>query len=347
MKLCALIPNEAESPSTWWRVTRPFELLQRRGHTTKIIPLLETIPTEDICDAIVIIHRIVPANPDMYIKDLYNRGAATVLYSIDDYTVNVDVFRQYLSECGGLTQHGLDKIMERVPRQIETMNLCDGVIVTTHNLRELIIDHVEVPVFVLANAIDERWFTDALDSNPPYQHNSDSIYIGYASGRRPERDLLPMARAWEHIGKTYENVRFVVAGWQPDVIDSRIDLDKKVRIPWRPLAEWPKSMQVDIGCCPVAPTLFNDGKSPIKYYEYTLAGAVVVGSPFYLTDIISGHNGYIAKTTNEWILKLETLINQPGQREALQRNAYYGIHNFLSLDATITDWELVLNGCLP
>lgn len=338
LKLRAVIPDEPGNASNFWRIIRPFEMLRKLGHDAKAYTTLDF----DCKDAIVIIHRMIPNDPKKYVKDFRRKGAKAVLFSADDYTIGQDAIRQYLQDAGGLTSLAIERILGRISREVEAMSYCDGIVVSTLDLGGLVWYHVQKPLVTLPNAIDEAWFLDSLNINPEYIGNSNLVYIGYASGRRPPNDLEAMAKAWKRIGEEFDNVRFVVAGWQHDIIDSLIDLDKKIRIPFRPIEEYPQSMQVDIGCCPLADTVFNRGKSPIKYFEYSLAGAAVVASNLvYDQVIVNVLDGYLVDNdiVEMWYDRLKYLVTNAGARKAMVERANYGIHNYYSLEASIKDWE--------
>jgi glycosyltransferase involved in cell wall biosynthesis len=286
------------------------------------------------------VHRIVPSKPADYVLDLYARGAKKIIYSLDDNVIDPVAQRQFLEDSGGLTHAAIDKIVDRIPQALHTIELCDEVLVTTIELAEIAFEKTTKSVQVLQNALDENWYIDALSTTPEYIGNSNLVYIGYASGRRPESDLVQMARAWKRISDDFSNVRFVVAGWQPDIIDQHIDLDRKIRIPFKNIEQWPMSMQVDIGCCPLADTPFNRGKSPIKYYEYTMAGAAVVASRLVYQNVMHNYmTGFFADTEDEWYKYLGRLVTMWGLRKQYQETAYYDIHNYRTLEATIQNWE--------
>ena len=340
MKVRAIIPNQRGNASAHWRILGPLTAMRANG-VDALWYYNDDMQDADFRDAIVIIHRMIPSEPVKYLENLMERGAKSILYSLDDYTFNEEVLRQYLVACGGLTTSAIATIVERVERQRETIQLCDTVIVTTIELADLVSEQLERPVLILPNAIDEKWFMDGIDSQAPLRGNAETVYIGYASGRRPSQDLMNMAKAWKRIQDEFSNVRFVVAGFQPDEIDREIDLDRKIRIPWKDITQYPSSMQVDIGCCPVSSDIeFNRGKSVIKWMEYTLGGAAVVASPFYDVVIINTVNGYIAQdnSIDSWYSKLKHLVQYKMAREALQDRAYYQIKNYMSLDATIDGW---------
>lgn len=340
MKIRAIIPNEPGHASNWWRIIKPFEFLQRRG-IDATWHYFDNLQAVDMQNALVVIHRIIPADPHTYINQLYARGAKSIIYSIDDYTTNKEALEEYLTRSGGLTSLALEKIIGRVDQEIATINLCEDLLVSTEELANLVQDDVHTPSSVIENYIDIDWYTDALSKTPSYIANGDLVHIGYASGRRPGLDLEPMATAWGRLDNEFPNVRFVVAGWQPDIIDRNINLDKKIRLDWAPLDKWPQSMQVDIGCCALADIPFNNGKSPIKFYEYTIAGAAVVASSnvtvyeYVMTDFVTG---YLASNEDEWYKTLRNLVTMSSYRKTMQESAQYYVTRNKSLDKNIIKW---------
>ena len=340
MKLRAIVPDNEGHASTFWRITRPFEALRALGHDVQVVNNNEYHASGmDVKDAIVIIHRLIPADPEQYIKRLRQKGAAYVLYSIDDFTLEARALREYLTETGGMTIKIIDDVIARIPREIETINLCDELIVSTFELATLCTDIVEKEICILPNAIDEDWFRSKLGPQI-YQNQNERIFIGYASGRRPEHDLRPMCEAWKRISDEFPNVWFVVAGFPNDIIDRSIDLNRKIRIPWKSLVELPTSMQVDIGCCPLAHTTFNFGKSPIKFFEYTLAGAATVVSPtVYQYTCFDSLITFFADSANEWYEKLRWLVIDRLRRTRLQETAMYSVHRYHTIQTEILGTE--------
>lgn len=344
MKIRAIISDQPGHASNWWRIQRPLEMMRVLGHDT-IYGTLGSFNDADFKDAIVVVHRLIPGDPKEFIDQLRKAGATQIVYSLDDLTFDPFALREYLDDCGGLTQYAIQRIIDRIPKHIETIALCDAVIVSTTPLQEKVSKLVGVPrIYVLPNALDIDWYTDNLDPESPHCKNGNLVHIGYASGRRPEDDLSTMAKAWGRIDKEFDNVRFVVAGFPHDIIDQNINPEKKIRFPWVTLQEWPKSMQVDIGCCPLALTTFNESKSPIKYFEYSMAGAAVVASGnigVYSLEILHGIDGFLASTEDEWFNKLCELVKHKTTRSRIEDNAAYNIRNYKSLQATIRDWEFV------
>lgn len=348
MKIRAIIPNDPDNASNFWRIIRPFVALKSHGHDCEIY-WHDSLKNLDVKDAIVIIHRVIPAHPKQYVEKLYKSGANCVVYSVDDLTLDGIALRQYLTDCGGITKPQIDKFVADSQRARETVLYCDELLTTTVDLADMSsrVIHPKTGMTVLTNAIDETWFLNHMNTMSDYSDNGDRVYIGWAGGRRPVYDLEYMAKAWGRISREFDNVYFVVAGYQTDIIDKELDLDRKIRLPFRPLDDWPKSMQVDIGCCPLTPTPFNSGKSVIKFYEYTMGGAAVVASNFlYETAITHGLTGYLAASEDEWYECLIRLIDNKVRRKQMQQAAYYETHNYNTMSVRVDSWEYQLKRLL-
>lgn len=346
MKIRAIIPNEKDNASIWWRIVRPLILMREFGHDTRWIEYNDLdLPNLDVKDALVILHRLIVEDAKTYVKLLYDNGARCVIYSTDDFTLEKESLTQYLSESGGLTRGQLTEIIDRIPKQLELINECEEILVSSPGLERLVSEQTTRSVKCLPNAIDVKWFVDRLELNPPFQYRDDFVYIGWGGGRRPESDLEPMAIAWGLLAQNpyFDHVKFVVSGWQPDIIDRNIPLERKIRRPWLSLEEWPKNMQVDIGCCPLNDNVFNQGKSVIKFLEFTLAGAVVVASPTNYEDaIVNFASGWIAQnnTVEAWYERLCQLATKEAKivRLSTQSMAEYDVTKYHSLEYSLWNW---------
>jgi hypothetical protein len=113
-----------------------------------------------------------------------------------------------------------------------------------------------------------------------------------------------------------------------------------VTLPWLPLSEYPRALiNVDIGCCVVAPSNFNEAKTPIKWFEMTLAGAACVVSPtLYGQAVTDGEDALLARTTEQWVSQLSRLIESEQLRRELQDNARTTVMTNHSLDNNWWRW---------
>jgi len=108
---------------------------------------------------------------------------------------------------------------------------------------------------------------------------------------------------------------------------------KKIAISW------------DIGVCPLIENEFNNGKSELKYIEYTSLGIPSISSNVepYRLAIKDGYNGFLASTPEEWEEKLEKLINNKQLREEILSNAILDVEKNYSLKNSVIEWEKILN----
>lgn len=158
-----------------------------------------------------------------------------------------------------------------------TLDLIDGVIVSTQRLATTVRTLTDRPVAVVPNLIDLRWFravqAGARRVVPP-------LTIGWAGARRQEADLLPVAEAWGRVAKRAPHVRFVVQGFASQALAAAVPPDRLFPIPWMDLSAYPIGLiNVDIGCCSVADTRFNRNKCVV--------GNTLVSTEFGLLPIKS------------------------------------------------------------
>ena len=315
------LTDRQEHADAFWRVVAPFRRLRESGIDAEVCWLdADEMPTRPVAGRIVVLQRVVvkggeQASVRAWVDRLREAGALAVVFEMDDDVIS-PAYLEYLEACGGLELVRRARLMEERQALEWAMQACDAVTVSTPPLAEVVRRYTSAPVHIVPNAIDAEWFAARLARSPVW---SDRLTIGWAGGRRPEADLEPMAVAWGRIARRYPDVRFLVAGWQPDCIYREVeDIDRIIRVPWADLDEWPRSMQVDIGCCPLADTPFNRCKSPIKAWEYALAGAAVVASPTVYGDWLGeftydGANrsffAALASTADEWERELSALID--------------------------------------
>lgn len=106
-----------------------------------------------------------------------------------------------------------------------------------------------------------------------------------------------------------------VCGYLPDYLKPICD-DYR---PWGGLEGYPAMLaDAHIGLCPLPDTGFNRCKSPIKAYEYALAGLAVVASPCQYGPVLrgAGLGDYLVPDVGgDWLSPLEYLVTHPAARQ--------------------------------
>lgn len=268
--------------------------------------------------------------------DSIHRAGKFAVYDADDdvFTEQETNRRIDLDWTEGKTREQLED--ERLQR-IWAMQQCDGVTVTTQRLATIVRQFTDKPVVVVPNSIDLPWFRGIVNAT---KREIPGLTIGWAGGRRHDRDVEQMAEAWGRIAHRYPDVTFVVQGWQPDVIREHVPAERLVMLPWMKPERYPAGIaQVDIGCCAVADTPFNRAKSNIKAMEYAAAGAAVVASPTLYSGIIDhGASGIIANDADEWEAGLATLIERPAERAMMRRRLLRRVEKQHALSVNLWRW---------
>ncbi|MGE3267175.1 MAG: hypothetical protein AB7P40_00410 [Chloroflexota bacterium] len=309
------LSDRVHAADAFWRLVRPFARLREAGVDAQVCWLdRDEMPTLPVAGRVVVLQRVVVkgGNQDAvrrWVDRLRAAGALAVVFEMDDDVVS-PAYMEYIDACGGLELVRRERLLEERQALEWAMQATDAVVVTTGPLAEVVRRYTPAPVHIVPNAIDVEWFRARLAPVPAW---GEHLTIGWAGGRRPEADLEPMAVAWGRIARRYPDVRFVVAGWQPDAIYREIeDIDRIIRVPWQRLDDWPSTMAVTIGCTPLADTAFNRCKSPIKAWEYALAGAAIVTS----RTVYGAALGLKAETADEWEHHLSLLIDEPEFRRS-------------------------------
>lgn len=265
-----------------WRIARPFTRLADVGVDAVIHRLHgDDLPADLIRGRVVVLPRVVvqdddPAASIAYVNRIRALGALAVVFELDDDELS-PAAEERDAQLTGLTSTQRQQRARSYGWVRNMVAAVDAVTVSTEPLAAVVRAYTAAPVYVIENAIDVGWFRERLVTRVPW---SDHLTIGWAGYRRPEADLEPMAVAWGRVARRYPDVHFVVAGYQPECVYREVeDISRIYHVPWTAnLDEYPKVHKVDIGCTPLADTAFNRCKSPIKAWEYALAGALTLGS---------------------------------------------------------------------
>lgn len=343
LKVLALLADERRADAHW-RIVRPFKRLCEKGYDAQWCWINESddLPEKSVEGRIVVLQRTAVKNKrrsdvSRWIAQLRKNGALAVVYEADD-DIWSPAYLDYLEACGRTSSFNRKKIEAEAQAQLWTMQACDAVTVTTPELAEVAQNYTDAPVHVVPNAIDIEWFRRRLIQTHYERENVTTI--GWAGGRRPESDLEPMAIAWGRIAKKNPKVRFVVAGWLHDVIYRNVeDLDKIISIPWMELDDYPSSYCVNIGCAIAPDNAFSKCKSPIKAWEYALAGAVVVGTRTPYSECLI-YGGLMGSTVEDWEYNLAFLLNSDNVdfRVSESRRLLKHVEKSHSLEANLHRW---------
>lgn len=327
MRIQAILDTRSTLPG-WmrWRISQPFDEMWKHGVDTTYFWQDVSSQVDKRIHAIVLPRMIVAPNDQQQALEWFSsiRAQGTrIIYETDDdvfsesYVANVSKMALTPNLTPLQVLDVLNELQARAAAAIWTMQQCDAVTTSVEPLAQYIRTLVDAPVYVIPNAIDVKGFRKGIDGVRPHRDATHTT-IGWAGGRRNESELYLMVEAWARIASTYKDVRFVVAGFAPPLItENRYIKPLLTVLPFELFAMYGRGMQVDIGCCSINDTAFCDRKSPIKAWEFALAGALPVCSarPPYLDDM---QPLAICTSADDWYKTLTHYIDHVDDRRQLQ-----------------------------
>lgn len=327
----------SEDASAVWRIFQPMTALQRRGHVADFAPVADDLLPLAMglrqYDTLILPRLSWP--PGQLDKgrawiETFHRRNVCVLGEADD-----DQWRHIADH---LTDEAdADRLAANL-HSIETLRLLDGYTVSTPRLATVVRSLTSAPVAVVPNLLDVAWF-DATQAQAR-RVVGKALTIGWAGAKRQEADFAPVAEAWGNVAAKYPDVRFVVAGWQPEALRGAVPADRLTLLPWVPITDYPKLLvNIDIMCCPLADTPFNRCKSVIKSLEAGASGAAVVASPTVYREIIRDYDtGFLARDADEWTAHLSRLVEDAELRGTLARRLRRAVVEGYDLGQRAEDW---------
>lgn len=175
-------------------------------------------------------------------------------------------------------------------------------------------------VFVIPNATDvDIW-------NVPIKKNQGKkVKIGWVNGPTHEQDAPVLLPVLKELFKKYDNIEFHHIGWQSPTFDNLKGKQKMVfgTSGFKDYPAFLASLGIDILVAPLINDEFNKSKSNIKWMEGAMLEIPMVCSDVhpYSVSINHGKDGFLAKTTSDWIKYLSLLIEDKELRQKVGQEA--------------------------
>lgn len=177
--------------------------------------------------------------------------------------------------------------------------------------------------------------------------------ILWAGSPTHDDDWIECAGALDEIMRQNENVRAVILGFLPSMIQSFIE--DEMRPWWDQRVEFmdfsdvetyvniTKHIRADVALAPLQDTMFNNAKSSLKIIEYSAVGVPCVASDVtpYKEVINHGENGFLANTMEEWIEYMQYLLDNSEDGMRMVRKSRKTVEQHFDLKQVIQDWKKV------
>lgn len=265
------------------------------------------------------------------IVDHCRKNKIRLIYEIDDDLLHLPETHS----AAGRYSPAIREAMQTIIRH------SDAVTVSTTPLKERL-TVLNNNIFVIPNALDESLWLPA--ENPRWStQRSQQVRILYMGTSTHDDDLALVGDAIKRLKEKYgDRVTFTcIGGFSKNAPEmARVLSVPKWASTYPEFAKWMArlSHHYDIAIAPLCDTEFNRCKSYIKYLDYGICGFAVVLSDVqpYRDVVRHGETGMLVENTTEsWYEVLCTLIDDPGLRYNLGRNAREDIieHHTLAAQA--------------
>lgn len=217
------------------------------------------------------------------------------------------------------------------------------VIVSTEPLKK-VVEKINPNVTVIQNAIDR-----SIWDFPIKRHKSKRIRLGWIGSGSHMADRDVVKDAMHVIMKKYPQVDFYHAGMcMVDGKDTR-EFSFKGTKGYEEYPEFLNSLKLDIAIAPIKNTRFNRAKSNIKWLEHSMLKIPMVLSDVtpYSDSVTHGVDGFLAKTTDDWVKYLSMLIESKELREKIGEAANKKVNEEWIIEKQLPKYAKLFQRLMP
>ena len=322
-----------------YRIWQPAKYLERKGHEVKYWPYRK-LPNktvkgwqdffDDFQPDLFVGQRISEEDTICFFMGLKETYKVPFVAEIDDNLFSVPEYSVAYHYYRPRYKHSIIAAQE--------LRDCSAITTTTKPLYH-VYKKLNPDCYILPNYIDfETW------DKVKIPRHKKTINIGWAGGIQHYGDFDPMMGALEQILEEFPQVRLVFMGLKADWM-FWFSRPKQIRILKHTYCKkYPQGladMNMDIGIAPLIVNRFNQGKSNIKYLEFSALRVPGVYSRVYpySQSIKNGETGFLASSPKEWLRYLRRLIKDEELRQEMGQNAYNNVKERFGMQDHIHEWE--------
>lgn len=226
----------------------------------------------------------------------------------------------------------------RFNSHVDVLNVSSLVTTTTPYLKNVLRENVtrdEDDFSILPNSIDFNLFRTFP------KKNGKKLRIGWAASDSHLLECQMIAKIIRELHAKRDDFEFVILG---NIIELRRAV-KDYPVEWHEftdLSVYPlklASLHLDIGLCPLEDFSFNRSKSCLKWSEYSAMKVASVCSdldPYHM--IKDGIDGMLAKSADEFIQKIEVLLDDSKLRADISESSFQRNFEEYNLDINVHKW---------
>lgn len=326
MNIIALSDN-IESNISKIRLTIPLQALSNETGWQLRAKSIHNFSLKDRAWGDVFVIQRMAGNRLLRLCQKLRKERKIVIYEIDDLLTEIPNF---------LLNRGTEKQRRAM---LEMARRCDFISTTNQRLAGHITEgrknYFLTPNYAYPHGLGHASQTSAHPQANLVIAASDSILLEF---------ILPaLHQIQEHYGK---GVRIIAIGHTGKaLVDAGIDCETHAIMPQAEFMKFIMALHNPIGLLPLDKSEFSACKSPVKYFDYTVAGLVSIASdvPPYNEVIRSAETGFLAHNApDDWFAKISSLIEQPELRQRISAAAMAEVRECHMLEHNIEGWKNAL-----
>ncbi len=248
----------------------------------------------------------------------FRRRGKPVLFDVDDLVFDTRYAHLVMNTLDQDIDaaHWWDFWFGYLGRMRATLDLCDGAIATTEFLAARLAECTDRPVAVVPNFInrEQREISERIwhaKRASGFARNGE-FTLGYFSGSPSHNHDYGMVEpAIAALMSRRPELRLLTVGYIAPGPHLAPFQDRLQHVPFQDWINLQRVVgRVELNLMPLAPSVFTDCKSPLKYFESAIVGTLSIASPshHYAPAIRHGSTGYLARG-HEWEQRIEQVLD--------------------------------------
>ena len=158
-----------------------------------------------------------------------------------------------------------------------------------------------------------------------FKQNKSEFVIGWIGSKSTGRYVLGILPAIKQFIQKHDDVRVDLVGFDMGLISAEeIEACHLNVLEWKEEKEVEYILGFDVGIMPLDDEPWSRGKCGFKLVQYMSCKKPVIASPVGINNSLvkNGTNGFLAKSTEEWLLALETFYGNKALRKKMAENNF-------------------------
>jgi 2-polyprenyl-3-methyl-5-hydroxy-6-metoxy-1,4-benzoquinol methylase len=222
-----------------------------------------------------------------------------------------------------------------------TLRQTNCVTVTTKRLGQQL-ERFSRPITVIPNCVSAG---ELQPIDPKYWANGVATIVVASTDTVLIDFILPAIS--ELMKRKDISVKVLVIGPLGDAFDrAGVKCERVPNFTYDEFKKFIRTIENPIGVIPLDDSLFSSCKSPVKYFDYSLAGIPVICSdvPPYADVVKNGVNGLLVanNTTENWVNAIEQLVQSVTKRKEITAQAISFVEKEYSIASAAKHWNTFL-----